>query len=177
MKEYAYIHEEGNLPPVLQNLPLVQNFEENHLNAILYSSYFLECDPGDMFIEEDTTDSRIYVLLTGTIRVEKKGNLIVKTDVAGELFGEIAVFNEESRSASVVAETHSLLLVVDQKFLQEVKPVQDNGSFYAAVYGFLAKIMATRLKTTSQELASLENELEATKAELAKCRAAEKNVT
>ena len=109
--------------------------------------------------------------------MEKKGNLIVKTDVAGELFGEIAVFNEESRSASVVAETHSLLLVVDQKFLQEVKPVQDNGSFYAAVYGFLAKIMATRLKTTSQELASLENELEATKAELAKCRAAEKNVT
>mgnify|MGYP002629930949 CR=1 FL=1 len=171
MKEYAYIHEEGNLPPVLQNLTILKSFEENHLNAILYSSYFLECDPGDMFIEEDTTDSRMYVLLTGTIRVEKDSKLIAKTDVPGELFGEIAVFNEESRSASVVAETHSLLLVVDQKFLQEIKPVQDNGSFYAAVYGFLAKIMATRLKSTSQELARVEKELEQAKEALAKCEA------
>ncbi len=170
MKEYAYIHEEGNLPPVLQNLPILKSFEEKHLNIILYSSYFLECDPDDMFIEEGTTDSRMYVLLTGTVRVEKNGEVLAKTSAPGELFGEIAAFNEESRSASVIAETHSLLLVVDQKFLQEIKPVQDNGSFYAAVYGFLAKIMASRLKSTSGELAKVEKELEQVKAELAACK-------
>ncbi|MFT4641559.1 MAG: CRP/FNR family cyclic AMP-dependent transcriptional regulator [Verrucomicrobiales bacterium] len=168
MKEYAYIHEEGNLPPVLKDLPLVKNFEEKHLNIILYSSYFMECDPEDCFIEEGTNDSRMYVLLTGTIRVEKNGETLIRTDVPGELFGEIAVFNAENRSASVIAETHSLLLVVDQKFLQEIKPVRDNGSFYAAVYGFLAKIMANRLKVTSGELARVEKELEETKAALAK---------
>ncbi len=168
MKEYAYIHEEGNLPPVLQDLPILKNFEEAHLNTILYSSYFLEADPGDCFIEEGTMDSRMYVLLTGTIRVEKKGEVIARTDIPGELFGEIAAFNEENRSASVIADTHSLLLVIDQKFLQEIKPVRDNGSFYAAVYGFLAKIMASRLKSTSSELARVEKELEQTKEALAK---------
>ena len=167
MKEYAYIPKEGNLPPVLKDLPILKNFEEKHLNIILYSSYFLECDPEDCFIEEGTTDSRMYVLLTGTIRVEKNGEVLTRTDVPGELFGEIAAFNAESRSASVIAETHSLLLVVDQKFLQEIKPVRDNGSFYAAVYGFLAKIMASRLKATSGELARVEKELEETKAALA----------
>ena len=85
----------------------------------------------------------------------------------GELFGEIAAFNEENRSASVIADSHSLLLVIDQKFLQEIKPVRDNGSFYAAVYGFLAKIMANRLKSTSSELARVEKELEQAKAALA----------
>lgn len=170
MKEYAYIHEEGNLPPVLRDLPIMQNFEEKDLNVILYSSYFLECDPDDRFIEEGTTDSRMYVLLTGTLRVEKNGEELARTDVPGELFGEIAAFNEESRSASVVAESRALLLVIDQKFLQEIKPVRDNGSFYAAVYGFLAKIMAARLQTTSGELARVEKELEQTKAALAKYR-------
>ena len=160
MKEYAYIHEEGNLPPVLKDLEILKSFKESHLNDILYSSYFLECDPGDMFIEEGTTDSRMYVLLTGTVKVEKNAEILAKTSTPGELFGEIAAFNEESRSASVVAESHTLLLVVDQKFLQEIKPVESNGAFYAAVYGFLAKIMASRLKATSEELAKVEKELE-----------------
>lgn len=170
VKEYAYIHEEGNLPPVLQDLPIMKNFEEKDLNLILYSSYFLECDPDDCFIEEGATDSRMYVLLTGTIRVEKDGEEIARTDVPGELFGEIAAFNEESRSASVIAASRALLLVIDQKFLQEIKPVRENGSFYAAVYGFLAKIMAGRLQATSGELARVEKELEETKAALAKYR-------
>jgi hypothetical protein len=61
-------------------------------------------------------------------------------------------------------------LVIDQKFLQEIKPVRENGSFYAAVYGFLAKIMAGRLQATSGELARVEKELEETKAALAKYR-------
>lgn len=169
MKEYAYIHEEGNLPPVLRDLPILKNFEEKHLNTILYSSYFLEADPEDCFIKEGTMDSRMYVLLTGTVRVEKRGEVIARTNVPGELFGEIAAFNEENRSASVIAEEHSLLLVIDQKFLQEIKPVRDNSNFYAAVYGFLAKIMANRLKATSSELARVEKELEEAKEALAKC--------
>ena len=168
MKEFAYIHDEGDLPPVLRDLPLLEKFEQKHLNTILYSSYFLECDPEDRFIEQGANDARIYVLLTGRLRVEKDGEEIARTDVPGELFGEIAAFDAENRSASVIAETHSLLLVTDQKFLQEIKPIRDNGSFYAAVFGFLAKIMATRLKTTSGELARLEKELEQAKAALAK---------
>lgn len=168
MKEYAYIHEAGTLPPVLQRLPILQIFQESHVDDILYSSYFLECDPGDVFIREGTTDSRIYVLLTGQVRVEKDGEVLARSSAPGELFGEIAALSEESRSASVVAESHSLLLVVDQKFLQEVKPIEDNGAFYAAVYSFLAKIMASRLRTTSQELARVERELDQTKAKLAR---------
>ncbi len=168
MKEYAYIHEEGKLPPFLRDLPFLDSFEESHLNTILYSSYFLECDPDECFIEEGTTDSRMFVLLTGTVRVEKNGELLAKTTSPGELFGEIAAFNEESRSASVIAETHTLLLVIDQKFLQEIKPVRDNGSFYAAVYSFLAKIMANRLRATSTELARVEKELEQAREALAK---------
>jgi len=165
MKEYAYIHEEGNLPTALQKLPLLEDFDEKHLNDILYSSYFLECEPDDIFIEEGSVDSRIFVLLTGEVRVEKNSEKIASFNTPGDLFGEIAAFNEESRSASVIADQHSLLLVVDQKFLQEIKPVEENGAFYAAVYGFLAKIMATRLKRTSEELARVEKELEDLKAE------------
>ncbi len=160
MKEYAYIHEEGKIPPALQNLPLLKDFKEPHLNDILYSSYFLECDPGDVFIEEGAKDSRIYVLLTGTVKVMKGGEQIAESDTPGDLFGELAVVDASTRSASVVAKSRTLLLVVDQQFLQELRPIEENEGFYAAVYGFLAKILAVRLRATSQELARVEKELE-----------------
>ena len=160
MREYAYIHEEGNLPPALQELPLLQDFSGTDLNDILYSSYFLECDPGEAFIEEGTNDQRIYILLAGTVDVIKGDETIASSDKVGDLFGELAVVDSAARSASVVAKTHALLLVVDQQFIQEMKPMADNGEFYATIYGFLAKILASRLRTTSAELAKAEKELE-----------------
>ncbi|MEM7014328.1 MAG: hypothetical protein AAF585_22935, partial [Verrucomicrobiota bacterium] len=59
---------------------------------------------------------------------------------------------------------------VDQKFLHDIKPREENPNFYAAFYEFLARVIAQRLKATSMELARLDAELDAAKEELAKLK-------
>jgi CRP/FNR family transcriptional regulator, cyclic AMP receptor protein len=160
MKEFAYIHEEGKLPELLANIPFLESFTAGHLNDILYSSYFIQCDPGDKVIEEGQQDERIFILLTGALEVEKGGEIIAVINQAGEVFGEMAVVSGERRIATVTAQQSTLCLVVDQRFLNELKPAQTNASYYAALYGFLSRVMASRLKAAAALITKLERELD-----------------
>ena len=160
MKEFAYIHEEGTLPEPLDRIPFFESFQSRHLNDILYSSYFIQADPGDEIIRDGQVDSRIFILLTGKLEVKKNGEGIAVIDKAGEIFGELAAVSDEKRSASVVAKTNTLCLVIDQEFLKEIKPEEDNASYYAALYGFLSRVLAARLKKASELIVRLEKEVE-----------------
>jgi CRP/FNR family cyclic AMP-dependent transcriptional regulator len=164
MKEFAYIHEEGKLPDLLANIPFFEQFTAGHLNDILYSSYFLQCDPGDRIIEEGQEDQRIFILLTGELEVIKDGEPVGSITKNGEIFGEVAVVSGNPRIATVQARTPALCLVIDQQFLHELKPEESNAGYYAALYGFLSRVMAVRLQSVSARLAEVERELEILKA-------------
>ncbi len=162
MKEFAYIHEEGKLPDVLANIPFFESFTAPHLNDILYSSYFIQCDPGDVIIEQGQEDARIFILLTGELDVSRDGEPLATISQSGEVFGEVAVVSGERRMASVQAKKNTLCLVIDQQFLHELKPEDEtaNSSYYAALYGFLSRILAARLKAAGERMAELEREIE-----------------
>lgn len=164
MKEFAYIHEEGTLPEPLDRIPFFESFQSRHLNDILYSSYFIQADPGDVIIREGQEDSRIFILMTGTLEVTKNGETLAKMETPGEIFGELAAVSDETRSASVVARSNTLCLVIDQQFLREIKPEEDNASYYAALYGFISRVLAGRLRKASEIITRLEKELEEIKA-------------
>ncbi|MFN0127186.1 MAG: cyclic nucleotide-binding domain-containing protein [Verrucomicrobiales bacterium] len=164
MKEFAYIHEEGKLPDLLANIPFFEQFSAGHLNDILYSSYFVQCDPGDRIIEQGQEDKRIFILLAGELEVLKDGEPVGTLTKNGEIFGEVAVVSGERRIATVRALTPALCLVIDQQFLHELKPEETNASYYAAMYGFLSRVMAVRLQAVSARLAEVERELEVLKA-------------
>ena len=163
MKEFAYIHEEGTLPAPLDQIAFFESFQGKHLNDILYSSYFIQADPGDEVIKEGQEDSRIFVLLTGSLEVIKNGEALAKLDTAGEIFGELAAVTNEKRTASVIARSNTLCLVIDQQFLREIKPEEDNASYDAALYGFISRVLAERLKKASVLITRLEKELEETR--------------
>ena len=74
---------------------------------------------------------------------------------------------DHKRSASVVASSKAFCLAVDQKFLEHMMPKEENSAFYAALYEFIAKLTAKRLKATSEQLARLDQELRDLKASLA----------
>ena len=160
MKEFAYIHEEGKIPETLQGVPFLQSFQKDHLDDVLYSSSIIECEKGDEVIREGGSGSRIYIVMAGSFDVLKNGEKLATLTHTGDIFGELAALGDEMRSATVRATGKGFLLAVDQKFLQDIKPKEENPAFYAAFYEFLAKITALRLKATSEELSRVEKELE-----------------
>lgn len=167
MKEYAFIHEHGKVPPSLRTLPFLGSFNDDQLDDVLNSSSYINCEAGDTIIEEGTFDSRIYILLSGAVNVCKDGKVLATIERIGEVFGEIAVVNEDRRSASVVAAKPSVCIAIDQKFLQDVKPREEDPAFYAVLYEYIARVTAARLLATSRRLTELELEVRELKEKLA----------
>ena len=64
----------------------------------------------ETIVKEGTTGTALYVVLSGSARVERDGEVIGQVG-AGDFFGELALIEEHSRSATVIAneETDCLL--------------------------------------------------------------------
>ena len=167
MKEFAFIHEHGQVPDSLRSVPFLGSFSEEQLDDVLNSSSYIQCEIGDPIIQEGAVDSRIYILLSGAMDVCKDGKTLATISRPGEVFGELARVNEDKRSATVVASKPSVCLAVDQKFLQDIKPREEYPAFYASLYEFIARVTATRLQATSRRLSELELEVKALRAQLA----------
>ena len=163
MKEYAYIHEEGRLPAPLKAVPFLNSFTDEQLDEVLNSSSLLQCDPGDTIIQEGTIDSRIYVLLSGNLEVRVSGKTVATIARPGDVFGELALVNQDKRAASVIAGSRALCLAVDQKFLQDIHPREEDPAFHAALFEFVARLVTKKLDATSRRLAEVEKELRALK--------------
>ena len=170
MKEYAFIHDHGRVPEALRALPFLGSFNDEQLDDVLDSSSYIQCEPGDAIILEGAIDSRIYILLQGEVDVCKEGKILATIGRTGEVFGELAVVNQDRRSDTVLAKTAALCLAVDQKFLQDIKPREEHPSFYAALFEFIARITANRLESTTRRLAGIEVELKLLKKKLAEMR-------
>ncbi len=163
MKEYAYIHEEGLLPAPLTSVPFLNSFSEDQLDEVLNSSSLLQCDAGDTIIREGSIDSRIYILLSGELEVRVGGKKVAAISRVGDVFGELALVNHDKRAASVIAGGRALCLAVDQKFLQDMHPREQDPAFHAALFEFVARLVAKKLDATSRRLAEVEKELRALK--------------
>lgn len=167
MKEFAYIHDEDNVPDTLREVPFLESFSKEHLDDVLHSSAIIDCDPDDIIIEEGAAASRIFILLAGEAEVVKNGDVLATLSTTGDIFGELAALEDEIRSASVVAKSKVFCLAVDQKFLEHMMPKEENPAFYAALYEFISKLTAKRLKATSELLGKVDKELRELKASLA----------
>ncbi len=159
MKEYAYIHEEGQLPAPLSSVPFLNSFTEDQLDEVLNSSSLLQCDGGDTIIQEGSIDSRIYILLNGELEVRVGTKKVASISRVGDVFGELALVNHDKRAASVISAGRSLCLAVDQKFLQDIHPREEDPAFHAALFEFVARLVAKKLDATSRRLAEVEKEL------------------
>lgn len=159
MKEFAYIPDEGQVPAALQAVPLLDSFTEEQLDDVLNSTSLLQCDPGDTIIKEGTIGSRIYILLSGSLDVLVGGKKVASITKAGDVFGELAVVNHDKRIASVVAPGKAACLAIDQKFLQDIHPREEDPAFHASLYEFVARVIARKLSLTSRRLAEVEKEL------------------
>ncbi|WP_415891765.1 cyclic nucleotide-binding domain-containing protein [Neptuniibacter sp. PT8_73] len=83
--------------------------------------YFVAYKTGDYLTDEDSLDKRFFILLSGGVNVLKGTSQQLITQLSpGEIIGEISFLTNEPRTASVIANTDSTALVIDQELLDEL---------------------------------------------------------
>ena len=107
---------------------------------------------GELVVRQGDEGNCMYVVQAGKLEVlreEHDGNVRVAVMTAGDIFGEMSIFERELRSATVRALGEARVLSVDKKTflrrIQEDPPLAFN----------LVKIMSNRIRRLTEDLASL----------------------
>ncbi len=159
MQESSYLKGRDDLIGTLRKIPFLQSYEDRYLRSILELSKLRRYTPGEVITREGEYDSWLYVLISGEVTISKNEEEIATLDKLGETFGELAVIDGEARSATVHAASGSTCLAIDGAFLDRLAPA-DKPEFEAVYYRLLSGILATRLRSTSEELSRLKQERE-----------------
>ncbi len=155
MIESKYLKQNIENIQKLLSISALKHFETKNLSKLLRLSKIRQYDDGETVIAEGDYDPWLYFLLSGSIRVAKEGVTIGTIDKQGEIFGEMRIIDERSRSASVYAVGKTVCLAVDTSAHHRIASDGDKDEkldFLLLLYRIFAEYMTARLRLTNEEL-------------------------
>lgn len=149
MNAYPYRHRPGEMPPVLQRVPLFTRLRQECVDEILQHASILDVDPSEVILEAGQQSQGMYVLLKGVLRVYKNDRSLAKIDQSGELFGELSFALNRPHNATIKAVSGSSVLKLDST-LRTCLSDENARHFDSMLYRYLTELLADRLeKATS----------------------------
>jgi len=140
---------------IMRSVPFFRPFTEKELSVILDTSRWLRCSPGDIVVKEGDTEHSFYIVLKGSIRIQKRVGLTSLKKPVGHLkkglcFGEMSLLTGQPRSADAVAEEETYLLKIDADTLNKETDSFDFRSIQFKFYKIFCEILAQRVDLTNK---------------------------
>jgi uncharacterized membrane protein len=110
---------------LIAQIPLFEGLSEPDREALAARLTERQFKPGEIVFAKDEKGSAMYVVLSGSVQIflpppEKDAPRVVLKDVrTGEYFGELALFDDKPRSASVEATVDTVLLELTREDFAE----------------------------------------------------------
>jgi serine/threonine protein phosphatase PrpC len=137
----------------LRNIPLFRYLEYKELVRILNIIYIRSCEQGEIVIREGESGEELYVILTGSMQVSKNGKVVTNLKPY-KLFGEMALIDKEPRSATVVAEAPSKLMVIKRKDFMPL--LQQEPQIGVKLMWSFVQVLSEKLRDTTSALSKKE---------------------
>jgi CRP-like cAMP-binding protein len=97
---------------LLRGVPLFADLDQRSLEAVGVLAHELDLPAGHILMLEGEPGSTFYVIVNGTIRVERSGGT-VRSMTTGGFLGEIALLEHGARTATATAVTDCRLLALE----------------------------------------------------------------
>jgi CRP-like cAMP-binding protein len=108
----------------LKKIPLFSSVQTSELQAIAKIAEEVGFDSGEEIVRENDAGDSMYIIRKGTVRIAKKTGQSSTIDLAhlqtGQCFGDMAIFDNELRSASAFASENCIMLRIDRDNLIDV---------------------------------------------------------
>ena len=115
---------------------------------------------GDIIVSEGIVSNNAYIILEGEVNVTKKvdkKSILINSLSKGEVFGEMGMISQSTRSASVLAVGNVTIGVIDrEQFEATVSQLPED-------IQAIVKALVDRLRYTSDQLSKIGLELEKTR--------------
>jgi CRP/FNR family cyclic AMP-dependent transcriptional regulator len=96
---------------VLGKVPLFQSLSKRDLEQVSKIADEVESQPGEVLMRQGEIGRDFVLIVDGGVRIERNGKVIAHRG-PGEFLGELALLDKKPRTATVVTETPSILLVI-----------------------------------------------------------------
>jgi len=99
---------------MLKKVPMFSNLSNRQLIEIAKHAQQVSVRAGEVLAKQRSRGWEFFIIVAGKAQVQKDGKAIRKL-TSGDFFGEIALIDQEPRTATVIADTDMTLLVVDTR--------------------------------------------------------------
>lgn len=144
--------EKSELEQVLTSMPPFQDLTPTHLKSIIKLMHNRIYVPGEMIFHQGDPGAGLYIIINGqiTIKQEDEGNSWELTKLyRGDFFGELALLDNERRSATAVAIEETQVLVIFKPDLDNF--ISNNPKEGIKILRGMAHIIAIRLRSLNQD--------------------------
>ena len=134
---------------LIRQFPIFKKIQPAMQKLLCFGSERLTYDAGQVMFNAGDAADAAYVLIEGAVEITvptPKGPIVVNTIGRNEIIGEIAIFGDVPRTATVTATSRVEALKISKElFINVIRQNPD-----AAIE--LIRILATRLAKTTQQL-------------------------
>ena len=110
--------------PLLRNISLFEGVCDDEMMAVVAKSRVVDYKKKSIIVTEGDESDAMYIVLSGSLRVyttnENGKELTLRILNTGDHFGELAIIDGESRSASVVCDSDASFLVLRKSQVYDV---------------------------------------------------------
>jgi CRP-like cAMP-binding protein len=144
---------------------LFQDLEEEELHQVLGRTASREFPAGTIILQEGEPGDSMFIMCHGEVEITKKLTLTLEEDTPkervmirlkaedGVSFGEMALLEEEARSATVTAQTDCLLLELNRE--EFLGLVHQNPAMGLKLLLRLAQLLSRHLRKTNADVVKL----------------------
>jgi CRP-like cAMP-binding protein len=144
-------------PAFLRTVFLFRELSEPDLDALVLSLRDRRVRKGEVLFREGDAGHELYLIREGSVVVSKlvtgRVEQVLARMGAGEIFGEMSLFDEAPRSATVQMESEGLLFCLDRDGLRRL--IETRPQAAAALLFRFVQLFTTRLRATGNLVAEV----------------------
>lgn len=151
MQESGFLDGSNAIVDTIKTIHVLEQFDTQELNTLLEMSKIRKYAPGELIVEQGRSDTWLYFLINGRVKVVKDGKEVAVLNRKGEIFGEMGAMDSSRRSASVIADKATACLATDIFYIEKLTG-NEKLAFGYVFYRLMSEILADRLRQTTDAL-------------------------
>lgn len=137
---------------IIKSSPLFFELFDEEIETIVEKCNVMSLEEGDYIFRENDEGNEIFLILTGAANVIK-GETVLANLKKGDLFGEMVLLEERTRTADIRAVTYTDVLVMDFDAIFGI--FRKNPKIFSLLMLNLCRLLAKRLKGSSDSVKEL----------------------
>ena len=138
----------------IKKFEIFEPFQDDELHSLMSMSKIRKYNPGETIFEQGSSDTWLYFLVYGKVRLMKDNKPVAQLQRRGDVFGEMGAIECAPRSAAAVTVGETVCLATDIYYIEQLTGT-DKLAFGYVIYRVFSGVLADRLRRTTDELLEL----------------------